>query len=254
MTIALVFLQVWVIVRRSDCSVARKSRKDFFLKTHPFAHFKRESQSPLNWSCLLHQASHKDNRVHTVFVNWLFETFLAVYADMRPWGPTNFWLWVKKIKPLQIIKVSQQAVYEYYYKQTHKLPQPPFFLKKKIGILWSPKSFKQKKHWQQGAGEEEQVWLFWWPLRQREASYIKQEGKWPCRVNRLWAVSHSWHAHNYSISSTINGNSLKLQGEIKQTPSPYPSNLSASTRLPISPFHSFTSQSSRRVIPTRHSI
>lgn len=63
----------------------------------------------------------------------------------------------------------------------------------------------------------------------------KQEREWPSQVNRLWAVSHSWHTHNYSISSTINGNALKLQGEIKQTPSPYSSNLSASTRPLVHP-------------------
>lgn len=48
-------------------------------------------------------------------------------------------------------------------------------------------------------------------------------------------MSHSWQTHNYSISSTINGNALKLHGEIKQTPSPYSSNPSASTLPPISP-------------------
>lgn len=128
------------------------------------------------------------------------------------------------------------------------------YLAFKSRTLQFPKPFEQKKDWQQGAGEEDQGWLFWWPLRRREVSYIKQEGKWPSHVNRLWAVSHSWQAHNYSISSTINGNSLKLRGEIKQTPSPYPSNLSASTRLPISPFHSFTSKSLRCVIPIQHSI
>lgn len=40
-------------------------------------------------------------------------------------------------------------------------------------------------------------------------------------------MSHSWQTHNYSISSTINGNALKLWGETKQTPSPYSSNPSA---------------------------
>lgn len=48
-------------------------------------------------------------------------------------------------------------------------------------------------------------------------------------------MSHSWQTHNYSISSTINGNSLKLHGEIKQTPSPRSSNSSASTLSPITP-------------------
>lgn len=57
-------------------------------------------------------------------------------------------------------------------------------------------------------------------LRQWDVSYVKWERSWPSRVNRLWAVSHSWQTHNYSISSTINGNTLKLNKEIKQTPCP----------------------------------
>lgn len=48
-------------------------------------------------------------------------------------------------------------------------------------------------------------------------------------------MSHSWHTHNYSISSTINGNALKLHAEIKQTPSLCSSSLLASTLLPITP-------------------
>lgn len=116
------------------------------------------------------------------------------------------------------------------------------------------KTFEQIEDCQQGAGEEDQDWLVWWPLRQREVFYIKQEGKWPSRVNRLWAVSHSWHTRNYSINSPYMVTLLNSRGEIKQTPSSSVSNLSASSRPPISPVHSFTSKSLHRVIPIWHSI
>lgn len=66
---------------------------------------------------------------------------------------------------------------------------------------------------------------------------VKWERGWPSQVNRLWAVSHSWHAHNYSISSTINGNSLKQHRELKQTPSLYSSN-PPSTHHPLYPITS----------------
>lgn len=59
-------------------------------------------------------------------------------------------------------------------------------------------------------------------------------------------MSHSWQTHNYSISSTINGNALKLYGEIKQTPSPHSYKPSASTLPPSDSLHPFTSQSSPR--------
>lgn len=78
-----------------------------------------------------------------------------------------------------------------------------------------------------------------WPQRHGAVSYVKWEKGWPSQANRLWAVSHSWQTHNYSISSTINGNTLKLLGEIKQTPSPYSSNPSASTLPPITPLYPF---------------
>lgn len=90
-----------------------------------------------------------------------------------------------------------------------------------------------------------------WTYRRGEVSYVKRVRGWPSRVNRLWAVSHSWHTHNYSISSTINGNALKLRGEIKQTPSRYSSNPSASTLPPLYPF---TSESLHSVSPIQHSI
>lgn len=117
-----------------------------------------------------------------------------------------------------------------------------------------PRSGKTDRRATEKGRREESDWLSWWPWRQSEDSYIKLEGEWPSQVNRLWAVSHSWHTHNYSISSTINGNTLKLQAEIKQIPYPYSSNLSASTRPPISPFCPFTSKSLRAVISVQHSI
>lgn len=66
---------------------------------------------------------------------------------------------------------------------------------------------------------------------------VKWERGWPSQVNRLWAVSHSWHAHNYSISSTINGNGLKQHRELKQTPSrpTRPPHITPSIPSPLSP-------------------
>lgn len=77
---------------------------------------------------------------------------------------------------------------------------------------------------------------------------------WPSQVNRLWAVSHSWQTHNYSISSTINGNALKTaRGDKADT---------LSSLVQLVRLHSFThhplyplaSRSLHSVIPIQHSI